>query len=297
MSKIQVAIVGYGNIGSFCAQAVQAAPDMDLVGIICPEAKTLSLTGIKVVEQLEDLGNAKIDVAILCVPSRLVTKVAPKYLELGINTVDPYDVHGVWDTLQEMDAHAHKGNACAIISAGWDPGSDSIVRGLMLACVPRGITHTNFGPGMSMGHTVAAKAVPGVANALSMTIPLGEGIHRRMVYVQLKEGADFKQVEAAIKADAYFVHDETHVFQVDDVTQLMDRGHSVLLTRKGVSGTTDNQNMSFSMNINNPALTSQIMVSCARAATRQGPGARTMLEIPVMDMLPGERKDLIQSLV
>ena len=289
MSKIQVAIVGYGNIGSFCAQAVQAAPDMDLVGIICPEAKTLSLTGIKVVEQLEDLGNAKIDVAILCVPSRLVTKVAPKYLELGINTVDPYDVHGVWDTLQEMDAHAHKGNACAIISAGWDPGSDSIVRGLMLACVPRGITHTNFGPGMSMGHTVAAKAVPGVANAL--------GIHRRMVYVQLKEGADFKQVEAAIKADAYFVHDETHVFQVDDVTQLMDRGHSVLLTRKGVSGTTDNQNMSFSMNINNPALTSQIMVSCARAATRQGPGARTMLEIPVMDMLPGERKDLIQSLV
>lgn len=297
MSKIQVAIVGYGNIGSFCAQAVQAAPDMDLVGIICPEAKTLSLTGIKVVEQLEDLGNTKIDVAILCVPSRLVTKVAPKYLELGINTVDPYDVHGVWDTLQEMDAHARKGNACAIISAGWDPGSDSIVRGLMLACVPRGITHTNFGPGMSMGHTVAAKAVPGVANALSMTIPLGEGIHRRMVYVQLKEGADFKQVEAAIKADAYFVHDETHVFQVDDVTQLMDRGHSVLLTRKGVSGTTDNQNMSFSMNINNPALTSQIMVSCARAATKQGPGARTMLEIPVMDMLPGERKDLIQSLV
>ena len=297
MSKIQVAIVGYGNIGSFCAQAVQAAPDMDLVGIICPEAKTLSLTGIKVVEQLEDLGNAKIDVAILCVPSRLVTKVAPKYLELGINTVDPYDVHGVWDTLQEMDTHARKGNACAIISAGWDPGSDSIVRGLMLACVPRGITHTNFGPGMSMGHTVAAKAVPGVANALSMTIPLGEGIHRRMVYVQLKEGADFKQVEAAIKADAYFVHDETHVFQVDDVAQLMDRGHSVLLTRKGVSGTTDNQNMSFSMNINNPALTSQIMVSCARAATRQGPGARTMLEIPVMDMLPGERKDLIQSLV
>ena len=186
MSKIQVAIVGYGNIGSFCAQAVQAAPDMELVGIICPEAKTLSLTGIKVVEQLEELGDVKIDVAILCVPSRLVTKVAPKYLELGINTVDPYDVHGVWDTLQEMDAHARKGNACAIISAGWDPGSDSIIRGLMLACVPRGITHTNFGPGMSMGHTVAAKAVPGVANALSMTIPLGEGIHRRMVYVQLR---------------------------------------------------------------------------------------------------------------
>lgn len=297
MDKIQVAIVGYGNIGSFCTQAVLAAPDMNLVGIICPEAKTISLPGVKVVETQEQLDGAKIDVAILCVPSRLVTKVAGQYLEQGINTVDPYDVHGVWDTLQEMDAHAVKGGATAIISAGWDPGSDSIIRALMLACVPRGITHTNFGPGMSMGHTVAAKAIEGVENALSMTIPLGEGLHRRMVYVQLKEGADFAKVEAAIKADAYFAHDETHVFKVDDVNALMDRGHGVLLTRKGVSGVTDNQNMSFSMSINNPALTSQIMAACARAAVKGAPGARTMIEIPVIDLLPGERKDLIQSLV
>lgn len=297
MDKIQVAIIGYGNIGSFCTQAVLAAPDMDLVGIICPEAKTISLPGVKVVETQDQLDGAKIDVAILCVPSRLVTKVAGQYLEQGINTVDPYDVHGVWDTLQVMDAHAVKGGATAIISAGWDPGSDSIIRALMLACVPRGITHTNFGPGMSMGHTVAAKAIEGVENALSMTIPLGEGLHRRMVYVQLKEGADFDKVEAAIKADAYFAHDETHVFKVDDVNALMDRGHGVLLTRKGVSGVTDNQNMSFSMSINNPALTSQIMAACARAAVKGAPGARTMIEIPVIDLLPGERKDLIQSLV
>ncbi len=297
MNKIQVAIVGYGNIGSFCVQGVQAAPDMDLVGVICPEAKTVSLPGVKVVEQLEELGGAKIDVAILCVPTRLVTKIAGKYLEMGINTVDPYDVHGVWETLQEMDAYARKGNACAIVSAGWDPGSDSVVRALMLACVPRGITHTNFGPGMSMGHTVAAKAIPGVAAALSMTIPLGEGIHRRMVYVELQEGAKFEEVEAAIKADAYFSHDETHVFQVDSVADLQDRGHSVLITRKGVSGTTDNQNMSFSMSVTNPAMTSQIMVSCARATMKQAPGARTMIEIPMIDMLPGERKDLIQKLV
>ena len=44
-----------------------------------------------------------------------------------------------------------------------------------------------------------------------MTIPVGTGIHRRMVYVELEEGADFKTVEAAIKSDPYFVNDETHV--------------------------------------------------------------------------------------
>ena len=69
------------------------------------------------------------------------------------------------------------------MAAGWDPGTDSVVRTLLEAMAPKGHTYTNFGPGMSMGHTVAVKAIPGVKDALSMTIPLGTGIHRRMVYV------------------------------------------------------------------------------------------------------------------
>lgn len=56
-----------------------------------------------------------------------------------------------------------------------------------------------------MGHSVAVRAIDGVKDALSMTIPVGTGIHRRMVYVELEEGADFKTVEAAIKSDPYFV--------------------------------------------------------------------------------------------
>ena len=60
---------------------------------------------------------------------------------------------------------------------------------------------------MSMGHTVAVKAIEGVKAALSMTIPLGTGVHRRMVYIEVKEGYDFKQVAAASKADDYFAHD------------------------------------------------------------------------------------------
>ena len=74
-----------------------------------------------------------------------------------------------------------------------------------------------------------------------MTIPVGTGIHRRMVYVELKEGYDFKQVVEAIKTDPYFVHDETHVMQVECVDSLKDMGHGVNLVRKGVSGKTQNQ--------------------------------------------------------
>ena len=150
---------------------------------------------------------------------------------------------------------------------------------------------------MSMGHTVAVKAVEGVKAALSMTIPVGTGIHRRMVYVELKEGYDFKQVVEAIKTDPYFVHDETHVMQVECVDSLKDMGHGVNLVRKGVSGKTQNQLFEFDMKINNPALTGQILVATARASMKQQPGCYTLIEIPVIDMLYGDREELIRHLV
>ena len=34
--KISVAIVGYGNIGQYALQALQAAPDMEVAGIVGP---------------------------------------------------------------------------------------------------------------------------------------------------------------------------------------------------------------------------------------------------------------------
>ena len=118
------------------------------------------------------------------------------------NTVDSFDIHGLIPELRRsLDAVAKAHGTVAVISAGWDPGSDSIVRTLMQAAAPEGLTYTNFGPGMSMGHTVCVKSKPGVKDALSMTIPLGTGIHRRMVYVELEEGAALEDVAAAVKAD------------------------------------------------------------------------------------------------
>ena len=198
---------------------------------------------------------------------------------------------------RSLGESAKAGNAVSIISAGWDPGSDSVVRTLLQAIAPKGITYTNFGPGMSMGHTVAEKAVEGVKAALSMTIPVGTGIHRRMVYIELEEGYDYEQVAAAIKSDPYFVNDETHVINVPCVDELLDMGHGVTLTRKGVSGVTQNQLFEFSMRINNPALTAQVLVCCARASMRQQPGCYTMVEIPVLDLLYGDREELIAHLV
>lgn len=299
MKKVRAAIVGYGNIGHYVLDALQAAPDFEIAGIVRragAENRPEELANYAVVKDMKEL--EEVNVAILCTPTRSVEKYAKEYLAMGIHTVDSYDIHtGIADLRRTLDATGKEHKAVSVISAGWDPGSDSIVRTMLEAIAPKGITYTNFGPGMSMGHTVAVKAIDGVKAALSMTIPTGTGIHRRMVYIELKEGYDFEKVASAIKADPYFANDETHVKLVPDVDALLDMGHGVSLTRKGVSGKTQNQLFEFHMRINNPALTAQVLVCSARAAMRQQPGCYTLVEIPVIDLLPGNREEWIRHLV
>ena len=277
MKKVRAAIVGYGNIGHYVLEALQAAPDFEIAGVVrragaenCPA----ELSAYPVVKNIKELKG--VDVAILCTPTRKVEEYAKEILALGIHTVDSFDIHtGITALRRTLDAEAKKHNTVSIISAGWDPGSDSIVRTMLEAIAPKGITYTNFGPGMSMGHTVAVKAM----------------------YIELKDGYEFDKVAAAIKADPYFVNDETHVKLVPSVDALLDMGHGVNLTRKGVSGKTQNQLFEFNMRINNPALTAQVLVCVARAAMRQQPGCYTMVEVPVIDLLPGDREEWIGHLV
>ena len=299
MKKIRAAVVGYGNIGHYALQALEAAPDFEVAGIVRrngADNKPAELADYPVVKDIKELKD--VDVAILATPTRKVEEYAKEILALGINTVDSFDIHTqIVDLRRSLGEVAKKHGTVSIISAGWDPGSDSVVRTMLQAIAPKGISYTNFGPGMSMGHTVAVKAVPGVKAALSMTIPTGEGIHRRMVYIEVEEGHKFEDVAAAIKADAYFVNDETHVIEVPCVDDVIDMGHGVNLTRKGVSGKTQNQLFEFNMKINNPALTGQVLVCVARASMLQQPGCYTMPEVPVLDLLPGDREENIRHLV
>lgn len=296
MKKIKVAIIGLGNIGKYAVQTVKNSKDMELVGIVRREVTEDKYQGFKVVSDISKL--EKVDVALLCTPTRSVLDYAVKCLKLGISTVDSYDIHqSIYDLKVSLGKVAKENAAVSIISAGWDPGTDSMARALFEASAPNGITHTNFGPGMSMGHTVAVKAIKGVKNALSMTLPKGYSVHRRDVYVEVEAGASFEDIKNDILTDPYFINDETYVYLIDDVNNLMDKGHGVHMVRKGGAGKTNNQHFEWKMSIDNPALTSQIMTACARAATKQMPGAYTMLEIPIINLLYGDEEGLIRRLV
>ncbi|MDD6181048.1 MAG: diaminopimelate dehydrogenase [Desulfovibrionaceae bacterium] len=307
MKKFTVAIHSFGNIGRRALEAALSAPDCECLGVIRRRESlgthALELRGVQDFASVEELAAAKgrPDVIILCGPSRSVPDTAADLLARGYSTVDSFDIHGnILDSVNRLEAQAMQGGAVAITAAGWDPGTDSVLRALFEAMVPTGTTFTNFGRGRSMGHSVAARAIKGVANATSITIPVGGGRHARLVYVVLEEGENLAEVTARIKADDYFAHDDLTVRQCADDAELAtvaDQSHGVLMERTGASGMTDNQILKFDMRINNPALTGQVLLSCARAATRMEPGCYTLIDIPPVKLLPGERKTHIKRFV
>ena len=306
-TPIRVAIHGLGNIGRQAIQCVETAQDMQCIGIIRSPAsigtKQNDLRGVPEFSSLDDLlkTNGKPDVVIICGPSRNVPADAERYLAAGINTVDSFDIHDqIPELVAKLDALALAANRCAIVSAGWDPGSDSVFRAMFEAMTPVGTTFTNFGRGRSMGHSVAARAISGVSDATSITIPIGGGRHSRLVYILPEAGAKADQIEKDLAADPYFSHDPLEVRFVKTAAELeatMDSSHGVVLERIGASGLTSNQRLCFEMRIDNPALTAQVMTSAARAATRLSPGCKTLIDIPPVAMLPGDRMGHVARLV
>ncbi len=294
-SKIKVTVMGCGHVGQYSARATQLAPDMELTGIIemgcrLDEIRCM-FSGIPVVESVEELPE-KPDVVILGVPSRTVIDTAPKLLAAGIRTVDAFDMHGdpFLNLRETLGPIARENGSAAIMGAGVDPGVSTIIRSIFEMWAPTGLTYVTYGPGMSMGHTVAAKSYAGVRNALSITRPGDPGCHKRDLYLEIAPGFEFEEVKSRVLADPYFNHDDVRVFQVEDVTPLIDMGHAIQIHRKGGASGIDNQLLRFETTFHNPASTAQVMVSAARAVTRLQPGAYTMMEVPpLMYLLEGER--------
>ncbi len=92
-------------------------------------------------EVVDDITKLKdVDVAILATPTRSCPEYAEKIVALGINTVDSFDIHtSILDYRTKQMENCKKAGKVSVISAGWDPGSDSIVRVLMESLAPKGL--------------------------------------------------------------------------------------------------------------------------------------------------------------
>ena len=59
MEKIQATVVGYGNVGRFALEALEASPDFEVAGIVRRNGNAnlpLELTNYKVVKDIKELG-------------------------------------------------------------------------------------------------------------------------------------------------------------------------------------------------------------------------------------------------
>lgn len=238
--------------------------------------------------------------ALLCVLTRLVLNTGLEIIKMGKRTADVFDIYGdeLLNLYRSFDAEAKANSTASIISSGGGPGIDSVFRTLLAVMIPHGITYTNFGPGTSMGHSVAARAIPGMKDTVSLTFPKGSGVHRRMVIIVAEEGADQAEIEKRIFADSYFMHDETHVYFVneDELDNARDFGRGALIERKGRAGRHYNQHASFRCAINNPAVTSHILVMAARAIMKQRPDCYTMSMVPPAGILSMPIEEIVKNL-
>jgi len=320
---IKIGILGYGNIGRGVEKAVRLNKDMKLAGIFTRRLQRVSeqISYVPVFHHAAPFlaaGGPKIDVMILCGGSKEdIPDQGPAFAS-RFNTVDSFDTHAdIPGYFQIMDSIARENSNVSIISAGWDPGIFSLERVLGDAFLPGGKSYTFWGKGVSQGHSDAVRRVEGVLDARQYTIPIYEAIqqvragekpnfskrdmHKRVVYVVAKKGADRGKIRGEIiHMPKYFDEYDTEVIFI--TAEKMKENHSAyphggFVMTSGMTGANNKHILEYRCNLeSNPEFTASVLVACARAAFRMkergDKGAFTLLDIPLGLLSPHSPEEL-----
>ena len=324
--KINIGIVGYGNVGKGVEKAITQNPDIELKAIFTRrDTKTIDKSGGAKLVHISKLKEYKgiIDVMILCGGSATDLKEQGPLVASDFNTVDGFDTHAkIPEYFERMDSTCKSSNTLSLISSGWDPGLFSLNRLLGETILPQGETYTFWGKGVSQGHSDAIRRIDGVKNGIQYTIPIEETVnkvksgekghftnrekHKRVCYVVPEEGANLQMIEQKIKTmPDYFVdYDTTVNFISEKELHLnhsgMPHGGSVIRTGNTQSGA--NQLVEFSLKLDsNPEFTSNVLVAYSRAIYRLSKegrfGAITVFDIPFSYLSPKSPEELRKELL
>ena len=309
--SIRIGIMGYGNLGRGTELAIQANPDMELVGVFTRRApeSVQTVTGAPVYTAQQALQmQDRIDVMILCGGSATdLPEQTPQYARY-FNVVDSFDTHAhIPEHFADVDAAAKAGGKTALISGGWDPGMFSLARVYASSILPQGQSYTFWGKGVSQGHSDAIRRIPGVADARQYTIPVPAALeavrsgscptlttrqkHTRECYVVAEEGADKAAIEKAIVTmPNYFDEYDTTVHFISMEEMRRDHSgipHGGFVIHTGRTGKEGEHNHVIEYRLqldSNPEFTSSVLVACARAVARMAKegqtGCKTLLDVP-----------------
>ena len=325
---INIAILGYGNLGRGVECATEQNGDVSLYGIFTrrnpSELKTL--TGAKVFPVDSILKHKdKIDVLIICGGSATDLPVqTPEYAKY-FNVIDSFDTHAnIPKHFENVDKAAAGTKKTALISAGWDPGMFSLNRLYAQAILPCGADYTFWGKGVSQGHSDAIRRIDGVLDARQYTIPVENALervrngenpelstrekHTRECFVVVKEGADKAKIENEIKTmPNYFADYNTTVHFICEEELKRDHSgipHGGFVIRSGSTGIEKKNNhiIEYSLKLDsNPEFTASVLVAFARAINRlhsEGAyGCKTVFDIPPAYLSPKSGEELRRTLL
>ena len=200
------------------------------------------LAGIPAVSHPSELG--AVDAVLICLPTELVVRsLPPELLRHHTPIVEAATLDGVvrQEHWQAIDRMALRRGVPAAVGAGWDPGIRPLFEGLFASLCPKGGTRIHDRPGVSLHHTLAAQAIPGVRDGLCAEMRGANGAVQRYVYVELTPGADLEPAAEAIRSDPLFLDEETLVLPVGSVATLEEEGHGLVIERWGNAGGKDHQ--------------------------------------------------------
>lgn len=241
---MKIAINGMGHVGRGVLAALGDFPELELCGIFTRRPGAVAgevaapIWHIDEAEAVSRSGAAP-EVVIMCGGSADdLPLMSPRFAGL-FNIVDSFDDHAALPRhIAALDAAARAAGRLAVTGAGWDPGVMSLARLYFAALLPRGQTLTQWGPGVSRGHTEVLSRLPGVARAVQLTVPaeIGEAgfsgerstpqqLHRRECFIVPQPGADRAELERRLRAHPYFAGYETQVSFVDgaELDALLER--------------------------------------------------------------------------
>ena len=234
----------------------------------------------------------EVDGALICVPTNAVMEAASQILQHGIPIVDCAILHG--ESFHAYKEAIHKlafhHNAPAVVGAGWDPGALSVFRSWLALLTPGGVTETTHRPGITLRHTVMAKSVVGVKDALCTEVRAADGRLQRYVYVELEKGVNADLVAQAIRADPLFLGEETEIFPLENLASLEQEGRGVVLDRRGSSQRLGRRHFVLEGRFDEAVVTAEVMLAAARALPDLDPGAYSLADIP-LSALWGEQAD------
>ncbi len=325
--RIQIGIVGYGNLGRGVLAALRQNPDMQAAAVFTrrrPESLGLASQSLPVVPLTEaEKWKDKIDVMILCGGSATDLPVQTPALAQHFNVVDSFDTHAhIPAHFAAVDEACRQAGTVGIISVGWDPGLFSLNRLYAQAVLPQGKDYTFWGKGVSQGHSDAVRRIPGVKDARQYTIPVPKALervragenpdlsarqkHTRVCFVVLQDGADAADVERKIKTmPNYFAEYDTTVHFISEAelnARHRSLAHGGFVLRSGVTGEGNKHLIEYRLKLDsNPEFTSSVLVAYARAAHRlllEGArGCKTVFDVPPAYLSPRTGEDLRAALL